>query len=122
MSPAQDPWPVDPDVQGATDEAIAVFKSMGAYIDYVELPLDLPELYRHWGTIVGAEAYHLHVAYIEDASLPFHAGVRARVIAGKAVTGSAYVAAPEHRKQEIGRASGRERVCHYVEIWVVAVT
>src|SRR3546814_9319638 len=56
MSPAQYPWPVDPDVQRATDEAIAVFKSMGAYIEYVELPLDLPELYRHWGTIVGAEA------------------------------------------------------------------
>ncbi|MBV7481445.1 amidase [Bordetella sp. BOR01] len=106
MAPGQYPWPVDPAVQRATDEAIAVFRSIGAYIDYVELPFDLPGLYRNWSTITSAEAYRQHASYIHDAELPFDPWVRQRVIAGQAVTGSAYIAAQEHRARTIAAFDG----------------
>jgi aspartyl-tRNA(Asn)/glutamyl-tRNA(Gln) amidotransferase subunit A len=103
MQPKQYPWPVADDVHRATEEAARVFQSLGARIESVEIPVDFAELMRNNGTITAAEGYRLHLDYIEDPELPFGPAVKKRIINGKSVNASAYLAALAHRREAIVR-------------------
>jgi aspartyl-tRNA(Asn)/glutamyl-tRNA(Gln) amidotransferase subunit A len=103
MQPKQYPWPVADDVHQATEEAAGVFQSLGARVESVEIPVDFAELMRNNGTITAAEGYRLHVDYIEDPELPFGPAVKKRIINGKSVNASAYLAALAHRRETIAR-------------------
>lgn len=102
MQPEQYPWPVDDEIQKAAEEAARAFQSLGASIERVEVPWNFPELFQNWGTICGAEVYRFHAGQIEK-DLPFDPWVKKRILKGKSVDGSSYVAALEHRLGAIAK-------------------
>lgn len=97
------PEPVTDDVQRATDDAVEVFRSLGNHIEFASLPLDFEELVRNQGLISAVEAYRVHATYIEDMNLPFGAAIRKRIIRGKSINATDYVAALAHRRQTMER-------------------
>lgn len=101
MRPEQYPWAVSTEVQAATDEAVRVFRSLGASAEYVDMPFDFAELMRHNGALIAAEAHHVHADYIEDMALPVGPWVRRRILGGKAVDATGYQAILSHRRQTI---------------------
>jgi aspartyl-tRNA(Asn)/glutamyl-tRNA(Gln) amidotransferase subunit A len=114
MTPSQYPYAVDDEIQAATEDAERVFRSLGASLEKVELPFELPALFRNWSAITGSEVYKYHAKDIENAELPFDPWVRKRILAGKAVPGSAYVAAQEDRRIATARFDDLMRSCDLI--------
>ena len=98
MMASQYPFPVEDEIQAATIKAEYIFRSLGANMREAQLPFDLPFLFKNWGVVTGSEVYNFHARDIEKAELPFDPWVRQRILAGKSVRGSDYVAAKEHRR------------------------
>jgi aspartyl-tRNA(Asn)/glutamyl-tRNA(Gln) amidotransferase subunit A len=101
MPPEQYPWPVSDEVLQATEETVRVLRSLGAIIDYAEVPLDFPDMTKNNGSIIAADVYHYHAAYIEDPALPFGDALRQRVLRGKQISADMYFAMQEHRRKAI---------------------
>jgi aspartyl-tRNA(Asn)/glutamyl-tRNA(Gln) amidotransferase subunit A len=96
----QEQWPiaVDPAVAAAVEAARKVLLSLGAHVIERRFPFDLGDLMRRTGQLIGAEAYAVHRAYIEDKALPIGQWVRGRMLAGKDILAADYVDALAHRR------------------------
>jgi len=116
MRPDQYPWPVTPAVQRSFDEAVRVFRSLGARVDAVDLPFDFTELTQRTGRIIAVEAYHEHARYIDDAGLAFGPWVRKRVQAGSLIDADAHRALLAQRSAEI------ERFARWMQAYDVLMT
>jgi aspartyl-tRNA(Asn)/glutamyl-tRNA(Gln) amidotransferase subunit A len=98
LPPEDFPNGILPDVVRARDEAIAVLRDAGAIIESARLPFDLEEVMLRNGRIIAAEAWALHRAYIEDATLPIDPWVRKRIIGGKSISAADYIDELRERK------------------------
>jgi len=87
------PAAVHPDVIRVWMDAVAALRKLGARVEETKVPIDFNEVMLRNGRLIAAEAYALHRAYIEDAALPIGPAVRARVLAGKAITAADYISA-----------------------------
>jgi len=85
------PVPASDAVTAAYEQARRVFESLGASCQAYRIPFDFNELMRANGTIIAAEAYTYHKAYIEDPALPFGDKVRGRILGGKSIDASTYI-------------------------------
>jgi aspartyl-tRNA(Asn)/glutamyl-tRNA(Gln) amidotransferase subunit A len=99
----QYPWPVSAAVQAAFDDAVAVFRGLGAQIELVDMPVAFAELMTSVGTLIAVEAYHQHASHIDDPDQPFGSAVRKRVQAGRNVDAAAYQSLLAHRRATIAR-------------------
>lgn len=99
LTPRSYPGPVHDDVRRAVEEAEETFRALGATVEPVDAPIDFMKLLEANGTIIAPEALAVHGAYIEDESLPFGPHVRARILAGKSISASAYVKALDYRRE-----------------------
>src|SRR5262249_46780706 len=91
-------WPAQPDVLAAREEAIAVFRSLGATVEEARAPFDFEDVMGRNGRLIAAEAYALHRAYVEDESLQIDPWVRKRVLGGKALSAADYIDEIAQRK------------------------
>ncbi len=82
------------DMLAAYDEALTVLSGIGAEIVDVELPFRFAELFTA-DAIVKAESYASCGAFAEDTALPLDSVVRRRLLAGRTVDISAYLAAKD---------------------------
>ncbi len=92
------PIAVDAGVSKAVEAARKVLQSLGAQITERRFPFDFGDLMRRNGQLIAAEAYSVHRAYIEDASLPIGPWVRSRMLSGKGITAADYIDALAHRR------------------------
>ena len=99
MSTDQYPDYLEPVVGRACDEAIAVLRALGASVEEVAVPFDFDALARANGTLIAAEAYAVHRAYIEDPALPIDPWVRKRMISGKGISAADYIEALQARQR-----------------------
>ncbi len=90
-----------PDVAGAYQAAITMLRELGARIDEAPFPFDFDAMMVRNGTIIAAEAYALHRAYIEDPVLDIDPWVRRRVLGGKAISAAEYIDLLALRQQAI---------------------
>ena len=91
MPPGQFGVDVAAEVLRARDDAIAALRDLGAKVDEAQVPFDFDDIAARNGRIIAAEAYGVHRAYIEDASLPIDPWVRKRMVAGKAIGAADYI-------------------------------
>ena len=101
ITPDQYPWPVSPAVQAAFDEAILVFRSLGAKVDNAVLPFDFSDLMGRVGTLIAVEAYHQHAHHIDAPNPAIGPWVRKRVQSGCATDAHAYQCLLTHRRATI---------------------
>lgn len=94
----QYPLAVEPAVAAAVDAAVQVLQALGATVRERRLPFAFDDLMRRNGQLIGAEAWAVHRAYIEDERLPVGAGVRRRVLGGKSISAADYIDALAHRR------------------------
>jgi aspartyl-tRNA(Asn)/glutamyl-tRNA(Gln) amidotransferase subunit A len=94
----QYPIAVERDVASAFDDAQRVLRALGASLVERRFPFAFDDLMRRNGQLIAAEAYAVHRAYIEDEQLPIGAGVRRRVMGGKAIGAADYIDALAHRR------------------------
>ncbi len=94
----QYPIAVEPAVSAALATAQQTLRALGAHIVERRFPFDFGELSRRNGQLTAAEAYAVHRAYIEDETLPIGAGVRRRVLGGKAIGAADYIDALAYRR------------------------
>jgi aspartyl-tRNA(Asn)/glutamyl-tRNA(Gln) amidotransferase subunit A len=99
LSADQFPTAVHPDVIRVWTETVAAMRALGARVEETKVPIDFNEVMLRNGRLIAAEAYALHRAYIEDASLPIGPAVRARVLGGKAIAAADYIAARADQHQ-----------------------
>ncbi len=97
------PGTLDPEVLGASIEAARVLRALGVSVEEREFPFSFDELAVRNGQLIAAEGYAVHRAYIEDDGVAIGPAVRARMIAGKNVSGADYIAARENQRQAIAR-------------------
>jgi aspartyl-tRNA(Asn)/glutamyl-tRNA(Gln) amidotransferase subunit A len=103
LKPEQYPWPVEPEIQAATDEAIKVFAALGATVELVDLPFDFNQMMVNIGALIAAEAHHFHAATVHDAAQPFGPWVRKRILGGQAIDATRYLTILAEREQTIIR-------------------
>jgi aspartyl-tRNA(Asn)/glutamyl-tRNA(Gln) amidotransferase subunit A len=94
----QYPIAVEPAVTAAVDEARRVLRALGADVVERRFPFAFDDLMRRNGQLIAAEAYAVHRAYIEDEQLSIGAGVRKRMLGGKAIGAADYIDALAHRR------------------------
>jgi aspartyl-tRNA(Asn)/glutamyl-tRNA(Gln) amidotransferase subunit A len=94
----QMPMAVDPGALKALETAKSVLQSLGARVSERRLPFDVADIMRRNGQLIAAEAYTVHRAYIEDASLPIGPWVRSRMLAGKGASAADYIESLAHRR------------------------
>jgi aspartyl-tRNA(Asn)/glutamyl-tRNA(Gln) amidotransferase subunit A len=97
---------VDAEVARAFRAAIDVYRSLGARIDTLELPVGYAGLADLTGRFIAAEGYELHRAYIERDNLPFDPDVCGRMRGGKAVLAADYIQMANERRR-LGRVVDR---------------
>jgi len=102
LAAEQFPSYLEPAVSGARDEAIRVLRERGASVEEMRIPFDFEALARANGTLIAAEAYAFHRAYIEDPALPIDRWVRARMIAGKSIGAAEYIDTLDARRRAAG--------------------
>lgn len=73
------PVPVEPAVQSALDDAVAVFEDLGAVLRPCGPPFALPELTRDAGTLIAAEALVIHGARFDADPQVFGTELRRRL-------------------------------------------
>ncbi|MEN5081985.1 amidase [Bosea sp. TWI1241] len=93
LDPADYPVPVHADVRSATVAAEETFRALGASVETVRVPFDFLRLMTANGVIIAAEAYAYHGGQIDEPGLRFGEGVRTRVLSGRAIAASDYLAA-----------------------------
>lgn len=91
LPPEQFPAYLEADVRRGRDDAIAIFRSLGAIVDEVRAPFDFDAYANSLGMMLAAEAYSYHRAYAEDASVPIDPWVRKRILGGKHVTAADFL-------------------------------
>jgi aspartyl-tRNA(Asn)/glutamyl-tRNA(Gln) amidotransferase subunit A len=94
----QYPMAVEPEVAAAVAAAAGVLRALGAEVAERRFPFDFDDLMRRNGQLTAAEAWSVHRAYVEDERLPIGAGVRRRVVGGKAIAAADYIDALAHRR------------------------
>jgi len=94
----QFPIAVEPDVAAGVEAVARELLALGAKVTERRFPFDFDDLMRRNGQLTAAEAWAVHRAYIEDERLPIGAGVRRRVVGGKAVAAADYIDALAHRR------------------------
>src|SRR5512137_1588747 len=94
----QFPIAVEPDVLAGVEAAAGVLRALGAEVAERRFPFDFDDLMRRNGQLTAAEAWSVHRAYAEDERLPIGAGVRRRILGGKAITAADYIDALAHRR------------------------
>ena len=72
------PVPVEPAVQRALEEVADTFVRLGAHLSRSSPPFALADLTRDAGTLIGAEAWHLHRARFEADPSAFGADLQRR--------------------------------------------
>jgi aspartyl-tRNA(Asn)/glutamyl-tRNA(Gln) amidotransferase subunit A len=93
------------ELQGTTDAVAAHYReagealaALGARVEPVRLQgLGFMDLQRQTGTLIGAEGYHVHRAWIERSDAPFDPHVQRRLLAGKGVSAADYIEVLRHR-------------------------
>ena len=103
MRPDQYPWPVTAAVEQSFNEAVRVFRSLGARVDVVDLPFGFVDLMERTGKIIAVEAYHQHAHHIDDTALAFGPWVRKRIQAGGLIDADAHRLLLAQRAVEIAR-------------------
>jgi aspartyl-tRNA(Asn)/glutamyl-tRNA(Gln) amidotransferase subunit A len=98
LPPDQYPIAVEGYVTSAIDDAQRVLRALGADVVERRFPFAFDDLMRRNGQLIAAEAYAVHRAYIEDEQSPIGAGVRRRVLGGKAISAADYIDALAHRR------------------------
>jgi aspartyl-tRNA(Asn)/glutamyl-tRNA(Gln) amidotransferase subunit A len=96
--PASERVGVASDVLRAYDAAVEVLAGQGAEIVACELPFSFSELVEANGRIIATEAYAELSRIVDDPEQPLDEAVRARVLAGKKISGADYVLALRHRE------------------------
>jgi aspartyl-tRNA(Asn)/glutamyl-tRNA(Gln) amidotransferase subunit A len=87
------------DVIAAYDRALDCFAELGAEIVQVAFPCPLSEMAGTVGRILSAEAYSLLGDIVEDERLRLDVDVRPRILAGRDVSATQYLAALRQREQ-----------------------
>jgi aspartyl-tRNA(Asn)/glutamyl-tRNA(Gln) amidotransferase subunit A len=86
------PLETAPEVVRALRDFTRFLQDGGGVRAEVPFPLDFDGLGRRCRNVIAAEAWRIHAAYIEDASLPIGPHVRQRVRSGSQVTAAAHAA------------------------------
>jgi aspartyl-tRNA(Asn)/glutamyl-tRNA(Gln) amidotransferase subunit A len=86
------------DVLEAYETALEILARQGAQIVPCALPFSFEELVEANGRIIATEAYAALDSIVDDPDQPLDEAVRARLQAGKAITGADYVRALRHRE------------------------
>ncbi|HSV17462.1 MAG TPA: amidase [Casimicrobiaceae bacterium] len=111
MASTQFPAYLESAVAAARDATIATLRELGAVVEERAVPFDFDALARANGTLIAAEAYAFHRAYIEDAALPVDPWVRSRLIAGKTISAADYVDALAARRRAMAAFAEWMRGC-----------
>jgi len=98
---AQFPAGVTDEVRAAWRASIEAFRALGAVVTERAFPLNLEELVVRNGQLIAAEAYRIHREYVDDENVPLGPAVRARLLAGKAISAADYIAAREDQRRAI---------------------
>lgn len=85
------------DALRAYDAALEVLAGQGAEIVAIALPFSFDEMVEANGRIIATEAYAALGRIVDDPEQPLDEAVRARVLAGKRISGAEYVLALQHR-------------------------
>lgn len=99
MREADFPVPLHSAMLAAIRETRQVFRALGAEMVELPFPVDLPELLRRNGQLIGAEVWATHGAAVSDAAQPIGDWVRRRIAAGAAISGAEYAAAKAHQRE-----------------------
>lgn len=90
---------VDPDVLDRFSEALDVARRLGAQLSEMRLPESFSRSVEVMNTIISAEAFHEHGAWVE-AHEKIDPNVRLRIVAGKTVSAPEYLMAIERHRME----------------------
>jgi aspartyl-tRNA(Asn)/glutamyl-tRNA(Gln) amidotransferase subunit A len=94
----QFPIAVEPAVAAGVAAAASVLRALGAEVAERRFPFDFDDLMRRNGQLTAAEGWSVHRAYAEDERLPIGAGMRRRLLGGKAIMAADYIDALAHRR------------------------
>ena len=97
------PIEVQPQVEAAYQHVQRILQLAGVVLSELELPLDFAELTALNGTLIAAEAFHVHRNYIHDENAAIGRAVRQRVLSGAAISASDYLTALETRERHVAR-------------------
>lgn len=90
---------LDPEVLDAYIAALRLLEQRGAHLVEVELPCSFREYQSRCGHIMAPEGYAANREWIEMPNGPFDPNVRSRVLSGKTIPASDYLAALAHRRE-----------------------
>ncbi|MEP7328128.1 MAG: amidase [Betaproteobacteria bacterium] len=91
LVPEQFPDYLSADVRRGRDDAIAVFRSLGAIVDEARTPFDLEACSAMLGKMLAAEAFAFHRNAVEDSTLPLDPWVRQRMLGGKNISAADFI-------------------------------
>lgn len=91
LVPEQFPAYLSTDVRRGRDDAIAIFRSLGAIVDEARAPFDFNACSAALGMMLAAEAFAFHRAYVEDLAVPIDPWVRKRMLGGKAISAAEFL-------------------------------
>ena len=94
---------IESPVVEAFDRTIAMLRELGADVHVERIPFDFAALGSRNGRIIGIEGYATHCEVIDDASADVDAGVRERMLIGKAATAAEYLEALAERRTWIAK-------------------
>jgi aspartyl-tRNA(Asn)/glutamyl-tRNA(Gln) amidotransferase subunit A len=86
------------DALRAYDVALEALAGQGAEIVTIQLPFSFGEMVEANGRIIATEAYAALSRIVDDPEQPLDEAVRARVLAGRTISGTEYVRALQHRE------------------------
>jgi len=89
-----------PEVLAAFRQAVEHLQSLGAEIEEIRMPRALADYTPVSGTILLAEAYANHGAYVSEALELHDPGVGARMMLGKNTTAATYIGAMQQRQRD----------------------
>ena len=94
---------IEPQIVAAFDRTIALLRELGANVVVERIPFDFAALGSKNGRIIGIEGYANHREVIDDDTADVDAGVRARMLIGKAATAAEYIEALAERRTWIAK-------------------
>ena len=90
---------VEADVVSAYATTIEALRELGAVVEEKMPEFDFNDVMVRNGRIIAAEAYAVHRAYIDDASLDIDPWVRRRTLTGKGISAADYIDELAHRRR-----------------------
>lgn len=99
LPPENYPCPVDAAVIAAHEAMLATFDRLGAGLQPVNFPFDIPAMMKSSDDIILAEAYSIHSEHIDQTDKPFGPWVARRIRSGHAITAHRYLQAREQRRR-----------------------